>query len=369
MTAYNLLLRKINIPNYTIGEIDNMSQIEIDKLAKLLTMSGNNIENIKNILRYLHKLDDIELVSDIKESILQNLNELEINDINFETLTPNDVINLLKTHRNKALLRRPLYDNMKKIILYNFLHIDYERLGEINYINELSYKLPKSIIFELIEDNEKRLLKNHTVEEINDLIDYLGKMHRGVMNLDIYRDMETLTTFLINLIKINEIGLAKKVFDIANEYNFIATIVHDRYSFNGYLVSILAYQKDDINTVNKLLDFLGEDYLIENFDNIILGRSDTFYIKQLLPVLVKLDRYDLLIKILDLLVIKDYKGSREVINSILPRVKKAIESKNNNLLMKYLNIINLSLDRKLRLGISSILKFDKLIEDAERDEL
>jgi len=58
MIAYNLLQNDINIPQYSIDEIDNMSQDEINKIAKLLTMKGNNTKNIKNILRYLHKLDD-----------------------------------------------------------------------------------------------------------------------------------------------------------------------------------------------------------------------------------------------------------------------------------------------------------------------
>jgi hypothetical protein len=36
MIAHNLLINKINIPYYTIDEINNMSQKEINKLAKLL---------------------------------------------------------------------------------------------------------------------------------------------------------------------------------------------------------------------------------------------------------------------------------------------------------------------------------------------
>jgi len=114
LMAHNLLVRKINIPNYSTYEIDNMTQSEIDELDKLLTMKGNNRENIINILRYLHKLDDLELVSDIKDTIFSLLNELEINDINFETLKLDDIINLLKTHRNKALIRKQIYDNIEK---------------------------------------------------------------------------------------------------------------------------------------------------------------------------------------------------------------------------------------------------------------
>ena len=58
MMAHNLLLRNINIPNYTTSEINKLSQTEINKLAKLLKMKGNNIINIKNILKYLYKLDN-----------------------------------------------------------------------------------------------------------------------------------------------------------------------------------------------------------------------------------------------------------------------------------------------------------------------
>ena len=38
MMAHNLLINKINIPIYNIWEIDNMSQNETNKLAKLLTI-------------------------------------------------------------------------------------------------------------------------------------------------------------------------------------------------------------------------------------------------------------------------------------------------------------------------------------------
>lgn len=86
MMAYNLLISKANISNYTSSEIDNMNQFQIDKLVKLLTMNGNNRENIKNILKYLHKLDNNILIPEINEFILQNLNELDVNDINFENL-------------------------------------------------------------------------------------------------------------------------------------------------------------------------------------------------------------------------------------------------------------------------------------------
>src|SRR5436190_21202434 len=67
MMAHNLFIRKVmnNIPSYNINEINNMSEIERNLLAKLLMMNGNNVVNIKNILRYLHKLNDVILDIDI----------------------------------------------------------------------------------------------------------------------------------------------------------------------------------------------------------------------------------------------------------------------------------------------------------------
>jgi len=70
---------------------------------------------------------------------------------------------------------------------------------------------------------------------------------------------------------------------------------------------------------------------------------------------------------LDLLIFKDYKFISKIINLILSRIKKVIESKNNNLMMKYLYIINLVLDEKLTRH--HLLYIDNLIKDIEeRDE-
>jgi hypothetical protein len=92
MMAYNLLKNKVNIPNYTIYELNKLSQDEIDQLAKLLTMNSDNIEHIKNILRYLHKLDENVNIGTNKELtiageeiyniILNNLDNKSINRMN-----------------------------------------------------------------------------------------------------------------------------------------------------------------------------------------------------------------------------------------------------------------------------------------------
>jgi len=96
--AHNLLIRNINIPNYTMNEINKMSQTEINQLAKFLKMSCNNIKNIKNILRYLQKLNNKNkiLLPETNDLIFNFLNELESNEIDFDTLNFNDIRDLLK---------------------------------------------------------------------------------------------------------------------------------------------------------------------------------------------------------------------------------------------------------------------------------
>src|SRR5436190_2608226 len=175
MMAHNLIVKKVNIPNYNINELNKMDQNEINQLAKLLNMNGNNVENIKNILRYLHKLNDVVLDIDINNTILQTLNELEIKDIDFETLTPSDIITLLKTYHNKALIRKSIYNNMENIIFYNFLDIDVKRLDNLNYINNLAYNLkyPSYIILKLINDNKEKLVKNFTIDTVDSEIEFL----------------------------------------------------------------------------------------------------------------------------------------------------------------------------------------------------
>ncbi len=76
--SHNLLVKKVNIPNFTIYQIDNMHEFEIDELARLLTMKGKDRDNIKNILMYLGKLDVLLEHPDIKPLILNTILELQI---------------------------------------------------------------------------------------------------------------------------------------------------------------------------------------------------------------------------------------------------------------------------------------------------
>jgi len=64
MMAYNLMIKKVNIDDYEINNLINLSLEEQDKLAKKLGMRSNSIDNIINILYYLHKI--YLLVGDLK---------------------------------------------------------------------------------------------------------------------------------------------------------------------------------------------------------------------------------------------------------------------------------------------------------------
>jgi len=355
LIAHNLFVRKVNIANYTISQIDNMSQSEINKLAKKLTMNGNNIENIKNILRYLHKLNEEELLPELNEIILQNLTDLEINDINVDNLTPKDVINLLTNHWNKALIRKIIYDNMEKIIFYNFLVIDLEKFEDLWYFRDLSYDLPKSVVLKLLELNKEMLTKEYSIEDRDQLLEDLNESPFGVMNTNIHMRIEDLFGFLLDLIKVKEISLAERAFDIANEYNFTGQIANNDYTFNQYVVSNLAYQSD-IKIVTSLLDFIGEPNFMRNFTLISINHRNqadvnshnNLFIKEILLILVNSEKYDLLIKVLKLIDSKDYNGSSAVIRLMLPRINKAIESNNNDLLINYLDILNKAIDNRVR---------------------
>lgn len=114
--AYNLIVSKINILKYTVSEIALLSKSEINKLAKLLGMTGNNIENIINILYYAHKLITLSILPEeliLEEIIINNI------DTNFT--------NICKTNKNFQNLCeddkfwRKLYDKYYSNIEYSKL--------------------------------------------------------------------------------------------------------------------------------------------------------------------------------------------------------------------------------------------------------
>lgn len=79
MYAYNLHELNVKIPIYKRSDILTLSDTELTKLSKLLTMKTNNIDHIINILKYLHKLDETPIFP--KEIIFEILQNSDIYDI------------------------------------------------------------------------------------------------------------------------------------------------------------------------------------------------------------------------------------------------------------------------------------------------
>jgi len=356
MIAHNLIINNVDIPHYSTYEIDNMNQNDINKLAKLLTMKGNNRNNIKNILKYLNKLDEKEfLLPEINDLILGILDRIELENI--DNLKPDEIINLLKTHRNKAFIRKMVYDNLTKIIFYNFLGIDILSLSYLTYIITLRKNLSTDVIYQLIIFNENKLHKYHTIDQINRIKRSMeisrptdiDQINIGEVNMD------KLIKFIIDLIDIDEIGLFKESIYLVNKYKLIV----DR-DFNYYLIQELLYKINDITTLKNLNEFFGEevfDIYIEDFmthDFIEQSNSDIF-----LKNLVKLQKYDLLIKFLERL---NYGYFFNVIPIILKKTKKAIESKNDDLIMRYLDVLKIAYGYR----IINSNKLNRLIEEAEK---
>ena len=254
LIAHNLFVNKVNIPNYSIQEIDNMSQSEINKLAKKLTLKGNNPVNIKNILRFLHKLDDISLLPEINANILQILRQLEVQEFDFSTMGFDDVIDLLSSYGNKALIRKLIYDNMERIIFYNTLDINTKYFDTIKRIRKVvtpyeSYqrsRYSKSTMLGLIRMNKEAIIKNNTVKQLNNFIDILNKVDLDL----IYINMSGLAIFIINLLKSDEFALAKKAFDITMEYDFMN--FDNGMSINEYLDYYFVQSSSNADLANKI---------------------------------------------------------------------------------------------------------------------
>ena len=329
MMAHNLLINKIDIPIYTTYDIDNMSQIEINKLAKKLTMKSNNPNNIKNILRYLNKLQDDKefLLTDINDIILNTLTDLEIKAIDISNLNYNDIINLLKTHRNKKEIRKFISDNLEKIIVHNTLPTAYDNL---EYILPIVNVYNKNIIINIIKENKEELRNRYGTKEINDVIKEIKENNNDWdEEVDIgENEMYDLVDFTFNLIFIKEIGLAKKVFDIANELHYFGIY----YSYNYHLVDKLI-ASDKIDALVVVVTLMKEDEFLRTFEEIL--EEEGSYIPNIYEFslnLLKHKKYDLLINIL----VSYNSNSDNFMNKDDKTLQNLIESKNDDLILKYI---------------------------------
>jgi len=280
MIAHNLLVNNVDIPYYSSYEIDIMNQEEINKLAKRLTMKGNNRNNIKNILKYLNKLDEKELLlPELTNIIFNNLNQLDLRDIDVSKLKYDDVIDLLKTSRNKNIIRKFISDNLDKIIIYN-------DIGNRDLIYDSDYLLGyvtisnKDIILSILMDNYKLFQEFYTNDEIKNIIEGITESDQ---KMDIPGDSNILVDFTINLIMIDEIGLAKRTFDIANRLDYF----NEPYPYSFNLLERVIKSRD-INQLKVVISFMDEKEFINNTDEIPFNKS---LLEWLIGTLIELKHY------------------------------------------------------------------------------
>ena len=244
MIAFNVLRRKINIPNYTIYEIDRMHQNEINKLAKLLMMNGNNIDNLKNILRYLHKLDESVNISNnqdltvageaIYNIILSNMENKTLNnmDINRYSKLYLEDQKFWKSRLNDIFGLTTNEDDFDYKFAVKFL--DNGKTLDENY-HEAMDKGLKQII--------KLLLDNNMVEPIEPE-SFLDKIH----------------TTLPGLGEIKNLSYNDFIQKIIDETNKIAGYNDDENSENE-VIGMINGEFIDSNYINKI-EFTGKEFKI-----------------------------------------------------------------------------------------------------------
>lgn len=72
-------------------------------------------------------------------------------------------------------------------------------------------------------------------------------------------------------------------------------------------------------------------------------------------------KYNLVEVVINQLIVNNYENSGDVYRLLLPLIKKAIEIKDYNLLAKYLKIVDLSVDKKLKNSTARSLNIDDLM--------
>jgi len=110
ITARSLYINNINIPKYSLYEINLASQEEINSLSDSLNVK--NIDSVKNVLKYLGKLEErITFLPEINKLIMEKYTQLLQNDI-----LSSDLCNIVKIFRDHRFLRGFIYDNIKSIV-------------------------------------------------------------------------------------------------------------------------------------------------------------------------------------------------------------------------------------------------------------
>jgi len=295
--AHNLLINKIDISRYSVYEIDNMSKIDIDQLAKKLTMKKNDRSNIKNILKYLHKLDIVSynnIPYDIIYNIVINTDPLSLRDL-YTNSTYKSVI-------DDSFTLETLYDKYKDIVEEQYNEYNkykkykedgkHRRILDDLYYDDIYTNKSFNNLFKIYMNHIQRCTElEFNILYIDHIINKLG------IQLDIETLIKLTTTIEYLTVEILEasdnisIKLLRKKTKSKEEYNsiyesdikeaisqddelkiFISNldIKYNASSFKYYIISVLKY-------VGTFLPMLTEESILF-IDSILYSFITTFFI-------------------------------------------------------------------------------------------
>lgn len=316
MMAYNLMIKNLIIPEFTINNLMDLSIIERNFLARKLGMSSNNINNIINILNYLHKI--ILVVGELKIPKNKNIYDIFPKEIWIKLLLDLNCRDIDQISEQSNQLKDIIIENniREKIKMRGFPRSSghCEAFDVSQLVADMHPELYDGMSFEQVQNymlNELRNLKNNVVR--GDLICYNG--------LDYYRN-NGIFIFdgcdIINLdYDIDDYGALPKEFTVINngvpidywynteknkgiDNNYLVWFDHKSvkkqlidniieidgdlfttFEYNDEIYKIYAYKSDfseELKLTNeKIIDILsGNDFLL--FDGEFGDEENTLYI-------------------------------------------------------------------------------------------
>ena len=202
----------------------------------------------------------------------------------------------------------------------------YHKNGILNSLTEDDIKNDK-LNKKYYNDKEIDQIMKETKENNNDEAGevYIGK-----------HEMYNLVRFTLDLINSDEIGLAKRVFDIANDLHYFGR----SYSYNYDLVDFSI--RKNVDVLEVIINFMGESEFTSAFEEILVNEIPDS-LNRFVENIATLEKYDLLINLLHLYVNINIDDQPKVkmVNKILPNIKKAIQSDNKALVLKYVKFLNI----------------------------
>jgi hypothetical protein len=276
MKAYNLVQNNVNIPTYTTLEIDNMNEKKLNTLARMLTMKSNNVETIKNILRYLHKLD-VKHKRNPFETDIEDVNYILLNTFNIDNLNNLKINNKYKEILNdrrywKFRLNNKLKLFVKNVSNNNDNNFDYQAVVKLLDNGKSINDNYKRALFEGNHQIVKLLLDNKAVEDYKDtlILNFLTIEADDLEKIKNY----PYDKFIQFIVKENN----KLEIDEENEIN---ESYFDEIVYTGKTMEIILNERDE--TQEKPYPLFVQDKLIIERDDGITSGEILYNIAKLLP--------------------------------------------------------------------------------------